>query len=252
VKAATGHWYGLFSESSDRTVLSSLQTPCTISPSTSNDTPVSPQRSSAPKKETPQENPDSVEPIRQAVDPPQERVDKRKVSASPCSLPLPGLQTLHKPYSVKWTRARLQDAKPERVTGILHAWIHPRRYQEATPEVIAKINCLEDNAAVSALEEMTNLPCVIGRKTHNCLDVPLTITTLDNQKLYNVQAFLDSGSTSSCIDEGFVCAKGLKTRKFPRAIPCYNADGLLNKTQQITNEVPLRIQIRMHLETISL
>src|SRR5580693_801105 len=152
VKAATGHWYGSFSESSDRTVLSSLQTPCTISPSASNDTHISPQRSSAPKKETPQENPDSVEPIRQAVDPPQECVDKRKVSASPRSLPLPGLRTLHKPYSVKWTRARLQDAKPERVTGILRAWIHPRRYQEATPEVIAKINCLEDDAAVSALE----------------------------------------------------------------------------------------------------
>jgi hypothetical protein len=119
--------------------LSSLQTPCTISPSASNDTPVSPQQSSAPEKETPQENPDSVEPIRQAVNPPQERVDKRKVSASPRSLPLPGLRTLHKPYSVKWTRARLQDAKPERVIGILHAWIHPRRYQEATPEVIADV-----------------------------------------------------------------------------------------------------------------
>jgi hypothetical protein len=217
-----------------------------------NDTPVPPQRSSAPEKETPQENPDSVEPIGQAVDPPQERVDKRKLSASPCSLPLPGLRTLHKLYSVKWTRARLQDAKPERVTGILRAWIHPRRYQEATPEVIAKINCLEDDAAVSALKEMTNPPCVIGRKTHNRLDVPLTVTTLDNRKSYDIQALLDSGSTSSCIDEGFVRAKGLKTRKLPRAVPCYNADGLLNKTQQITDEVPLCVKIGTHLETISL
>jgi hypothetical protein len=221
--------------------LSSLQTPCTILPSASNDTPVSPQRSSAPEKETPQENPDLVEPIRQAVDPPQEHVDKRKVSASPRSLPLPGLRTLHKPYSVKWTRARLQDAKPERVTGILRAWIHPRHYQEATPEVIAEINRLEDDAAVSALEEMTNPPCVIGRKTHNRLDVPLTITSLDDRKSYDVQALLDSSSTSSCIDEGFVHAKGLKTRKLPHAIPCYNADGLLNKTQQITDGAPSAI-----------
>lgn len=165
---------------------------------------------------------------------------------------MPGPRVLHKPDTVQWTRARLKDANPDRAVGILRSWTHPRRHEEASREVIIEINRLTDDAAEIALTEMTRPPTVIGKKSLNRLDVPITITTLDDRKSFDVQALLDSGSTSSCIDEGFVHAKGLTTRKLPRAIPCYNADGLPSATQEITHEVIVRMKIGTHLETIHL
>ncbi|EGN91060.1 hypothetical protein SERLA73DRAFT_67790, partial [Serpula lacrymans var. lacrymans S7.3] len=67
-----------------------------------------------------------------------------------------------------------------------------------------------------------------------------------------VEALLDSGCTGSCIDSQFVKDKRYETRKIPRPIPVYNADGTLNKNGAINEFVILLMEIDGHVEKIHL
>src|SRR3954464_15786227 len=61
---------------------------------------------------------------------------------------------------------------------------------------------------------------------------------------------LDSGCTRSCIDEGFVKAKGITTSELPRPIPIYNADETQNGTGAIKEIVHTWMIIQNHVELI--
>src|SRR4051794_7153204 len=62
---------------------------------------------------------------------------------------------------------------------------------------------------------------------------------------------LDSGCTGSCIDKGFVRAKGITMNKIPQPIPAHNADRTLNGTGSIKEIVHAQMIINEHVELIS-
>jgi Retroviral aspartyl protease len=64
-------------------------------------------------------------------------------------------------------------------------------------------------------------------------------------------ALLDSGCTGSCIHRRLVKEHNFPTKKLPRPIPVYNADGSLNKDGDITETVTLRMIIQDHEEEIT-
>ena len=45
----------------------------------------------------------------------------------------------------------------------------------------------------------------------------------------SITALLDSGATEPFLNQKFIEYQKFNTRKLPRAIPCYNVDGTLNK-----------------------
>ena len=73
------------------------------------------------------------------------------------------------------------------------------------------------------------------------LDLKLSVTAVDTRQRFGATALVDSGCTASCVDRGFVQAKGLNTK--PLAFPhqAWNADGTLNGT--IKDYVTLEIEI---------
>ncbi|EGN91392.1 hypothetical protein SERLA73DRAFT_80566 [Serpula lacrymans var. lacrymans S7.3] len=84
------------------------------------------------------------------------------------------------------------------------------------------------------------------------MNVKCKLTTLDTLQSETVEALLDSGCTGSCIDSQFVKDKRYETRKIPRPIPVYNADGTLNKNGAINEFVILLMEIDGHVEKIHL
>ena len=66
------------------------------------------------------------------------------------------------------------------------------------------------------------------------------------------RALVDSGSTGSCIDSGFVERHGFTTHKAPISVTVYNADGTVNECGKITAYVEARLSVGEHAERIHL
>lgn len=59
---------------------------------------------------------------------------------------------------------------------------------------------LEESDAIAALEELSGPKRFIRGHHGHQIDVPLVITTLDDQQSFSVSALLDSGCTGSSIN----------------------------------------------------
>ena len=90
-----------------------------------------------------------------------------------------------------------------------------------------------------------------GKRNTTHLEIPITLTTLDNHRNFDVNALLDCGAASSVIDTDYVKAKDLPTQKLPHPIPIYNADGSPNATASIREVVDLCLHIGHHIEQIT-
>src|SRR3954462_6179426 len=110
---------------------------------------------------------------------------------------------------------------------------------------------LKLQSAIQALIELRNSKVYKKGPAKNELKISCQIITTDGRRTFQVQMLLDSGCTGSCIDEGFMKAKGITTNKIPQPIPVYNADGTLNGTGSIKEIVHARIIIKEHVELIS-
>ena len=82
------------------------------------------------------------------------------------------------------------------------------------------------------------------------MNLPLKLQTLNDGRFLSVKALLDSGSTGSCINKRFVEKNEIPTKRMPRPIPIYNADGTLNKDGTIKEYVEVRMIIQDHVERI--
>ena len=60
------------------------------------------------------------------------------------------------------------------------------------------------------------------------------------------------GSSSSCISRKFIKENLIDTRPLPFPITCYNADGLTNKDESVTEVVKINMTIGDHQELIQL
>ena len=108
---------------------------------------------------------------------------------------------VQKPGTVKWVARRLDDNSLEMARAVLANWVHPTRQKEATEENVRLIRRLMDKVAVRALLELAEPRKYIrGYTEGRQLDLELTLGTLDDKRNFQVEALLDSGCTSSCID----------------------------------------------------
>ncbi|EGO04863.1 hypothetical protein SERLA73DRAFT_42203, partial [Serpula lacrymans var. lacrymans S7.3] len=153
----------------------------------------------------------------------------------------------------EWVVDRLRDQKEERSIGILSAWTHkknersnPGNDQRNQPNRLPKVE------AIQAIIEIASPKKYIRGTQGNQMNVKCKLTTLDTLQSETVEALLDSGCTGSCIDSQFVKDKRYETRKIPRPIPVYNADGTLNKNGAINEFVILLMEINGHVEKIHL
>ena len=158
------------------------------------------------------------------------------------------------PRSALWAARRIQEDKPEMAIAILRNWVHNRRSREATHEMLATLNGMDDDTVVQALSELKQPYLYVrsaGRREQTLLPVVLHTRELPRRNI-EVQALLDSGCTGSCIDEDFVRQNGIITRRTALPIPVYNADGSANATGSITEFVDISMSIGDHQEQIAL
>src|SRR3954462_419099 len=110
---------------------------------------------------------------------------------------------------------------------------------------------LKLQSAIQALIELRNSKVYKKGPAKNKLKINGQIITTDDQRMFQVQMLLDSDCTGSCIDEGFMRAKGITTNKIPRPIPVYNTNGTLNGTGSIKEIIHTQMIIKEHVQLIS-
>jgi len=156
-----------------------------------------------------------------------------------------------KPHTAPWLLQRLQEDPQENSIALLHTWIHRTRHQEVSSDLIAEINELSTEDALTEVKNLREPKRYIQGTGGNKLTMRVILSTNDDQTL-ETDALLDSGSTGSCINKKYVDEHHIPTRKLPRPIPVYNADGTLNRNGAITEVVDLRLTIQDHSEMITL
>ncbi len=122
-----------------------------------------------------------------------------------------------------------------------------------TNELLAELR-LGGEPARERLYELCEQPRIIHRQESTKSDflVPLTLNPVTNNVTLMTQGLLDSGCTSSAINQSFVEKHQLDTRKVLIPIPVYNANGIHNTGGDITEFVELRMMIGGHAERINL
>ena len=155
------------------------------------------------------------------------------------------------PHTAPWITQCLHEEKTSTAVGILLAWAHPKRQVEADEITIEQLNQLTDDEVVNAIEELRRPSQYVQGTGGNKLTIPVTLATKANDAVIDTNGLVDSGSTGSCINRKFVEENHLRTKKLPRPIPVYNADGMLNKDGDIKETVTLRLIVQDHEEEIT-
>lgn len=158
------------------------------------------------------------------------------------------------PHSALWAARRIQEDEPESAIAILRNWTHNKRHREATHDMLATLNGMDDNTVIQALCKL-RLPMLYVRSSGHRQQTTLLVVlhTMEfPRRQVSVNVLLDSGCTGSCIDKDFVCQNSIRTRKTALLIPVYNTDGSANATGSITEFVDIAMTIGEHCEQIAL
>jgi hypothetical protein len=129
--------------------------------------------------------------------------------------------------------------------------MHPTRRVEASEATIAELNILSDEDIVKALLELSQPKPYVQGGGGNKLTMRIILSTLNDSTTFKTDALLDCGCTSSTMNTRYVQRHNLPTRKLPRPIPVYNADGTLNRNGCIKETVTLHMVVQDHTEKIT-
>jgi len=133
----------------------------------------------------------------------------------------------------------------------LKVWAHSSRAEECTEEKLKELNRMTDDEVLLALKALEE-PSMLRKMGDKQLNIRVKLTTTNTHKMFCKQALIDSGSTSSCINQKFIKENNLDTIQLPFLITCYNADGTTNKSGSVTEVVRMNITIGDHQELIQL
>jgi len=128
--------------------------------------------------------------------------------------------------------------------------MHRTRRIEASEATIDKLNTIADTKIIEAINELCTPKHFVHKDKGNKLETRVILTTIDNSQSLETTILLDSGCTGSTINIHFVKQYNLLTRRLPRPIPIYNADGTLNSNGDITETCKLCMTIQDHIEKI--
>ena len=102
----------------------------------------------------------------------------------------------------------------------------------------------EEKAMMPEISSITIYNVVEAEIDRNAIFLPITIESkTDKKKTIDTKALLDTGAGGKFIDQNFILAHGIKTRKLEKPITVYNVDGTKNKTGTITQYVDLNLRI---------
>src|SRR4051812_8781069 len=111
--------------------------------------------------------------------------------------------------------SNIKTALTEKAVLLLEGWVPKHRKPEATEKMVVELKTLKLQSAIRALIELRNSKVYKKGLAKNELKISGQIITTNDQTTFQVQMLLDSSCTGSCIDEGFVRAKGITTNKIP-------------------------------------
>ncbi|KAJ8590173.1 hypothetical protein M405DRAFT_713568, partial [Rhizopogon salebrosus TDB-379] len=136
----------------------------------------------------------------------------------------------------------------EEALKVLRRWSNRQRTSEIQQELLLQLRAANFNLQRDILRELKHSRTWIRRIDQNSVVIPISITTLDDQRTFTLRGLLDSGATGCYIDKGFIQAKEINLEALPRSIPVYNADGSHNSNGPIQAIAKFRLQIADHVE----
>src|SRR4051812_44626641 len=109
----------------------------------------------------------------------------------------------------------IRTASNKKAVLLLECWVPKHRKPKATEKMVVELKMLKLQSTIQALIELRNSKVYKKGPMKNEHKISGRIITMDDQRMFQVQMLLDSSCTGSCIDEGFVRAKGITTNKIP-------------------------------------
>ncbi len=160
-----------------------------------------------------------------------------------------------KPFRAEWTLCGIVQAKTEsEAKAILKNWIHKARTEEVVNEMIEGMRKAMQTNALEWLEELRQprwyISALSGKGKD--LNIDVQIETLENRTQLSTKVLVDSGCTSSAINQSFLEQHNIPTHATAAPIPVYNADGTHNQRGSITKYAEIHLTIRDHAEQIDL
>ncbi len=156
-----------------------------------------------------------------------------------------------KPFGAEWTLRGIVQAKTEsEAKAILKNWIHKARAEEVMDDMIEGMQKAMRIDALWWLEELRQpkwYVSALSRKGKD-LTIDVQIETLENITKIATTALVDSGCTSSAINQAFVKKHNIPTHATATPIPVYNADGTCNQGGSITQYTEIRLVFGDHAE----
>ncbi len=122
----------------------------------------------------------------------------------------------------------LWEAKTEsEAKAILKNWIHKAHMEEVVDKMIEGIQKAERVNALWWLEELQQPKRYISALSRKGKDLVINvqIETLENRTQISTTTLVDSGCTSSAINQSFIKQHNILTHATAAPIPVYNADG---------------------------
>ncbi len=159
-----------------------------------------------------------------------------------------------RPFEVDWTLCAVCEAWNDNAThATLAVWINKDKGTKMTDELLAELRLGGENAR-EQLYELCNPPVIVHSQesSKNNFLIDIVLNPITGTKTLSTKGLLDSGCTSSTINQSFVEKHHLETRKINVPILVYNADGTRNAGRDITEYVETQMMIRGHVERIDL
>ncbi len=186
------------------------------------------------------------------------RVDATAKEALQLSRTYTSGKTYHewlKPFGAEWTLRGIVQAKTEsEAKAILKNWIHKARAEEVVDDMIEGMRKAMHIDALWWLEELRQPRWYISVLSGKGKDLAINvqIETLENRTKVTTTALVDSGCTSSAINQAFVKEHNIPTHATAAPIPVYNADRTRNQGGSITQYAEIRLIVGDHAERIDL
>ena len=156
------------------------------------------------------------------------------------------------PWSVKWIKKMANTVDDDWTLKHLQLFIHDSCVEEVTPALVQRIKELLTTEALLLIRELQRKPCFMKwKRLENLLEVKAMVAGPDGTKL-PIIALVDSGCSSSTIDEMFIKENKLLTHDIPIPIPIYNANGSMNKGGSISKFTMVELIINNHSERLPL
>ena len=121
-----------------------------------------------------------------------------------------------KPWTAPWILRQTANAEMETAKWQLKQYIKDDRANEVTEDLIYDLGCMTDSEAMWYIRELKEKPRHVVRTTGcNQMDIPCMIKTLDTVEVHDTKALLDSGCTTSCIDQNWAKEHGINLIPLP-------------------------------------